>query len=87
MKEAPSNEGALLASMRPHIGKAQGRGTGDGGIIESNVHQRAVDFPGEFAVGFHVWLDSGLVVVVRADQVQKSNGLRRRPDPSDNTSE
>ena len=46
-----------------------------------------MDFPGEFAVGFHVWLDSGLVVVVRADQVQKSNGLRRRPDPSDNTSE
>ncbi len=60
---------------------------GHRGVIESNVHQRTVDFPGEFAVGFHVWLDSGLVVVVRADQVQKSNGLRRRPDPSDNTSE
>jgi|Marorgknorr_s2lv_3_1036020.scaffolds.fasta_scaffold06211_3 hypothetical protein len=87
MKEAPLFEGAFLVSETPPSGSHRGRGTGDGGIIESNVHQRAVDFPGEFAVGFHVWLDSGLVVVVRADQVQKSNGLRRRPDPSDNTSE
>ena len=87
MKEAPLNEGAFLVLAPPTSGSHRGRGTGDGGIIESNVHQRTVDFPGEFAVGFHVWLDSGLVVVVRADQVQKSNGLRRRPDPSDNTSE
>ncbi len=86
MKEAPLNEGAFLVLAPPTSGSHRG-GTGDGGIIESNVHQRTVDFPGEFAVGFHVWLDSGLVVVVRADQVQKSNGLRRRPDPSDNTSE
>ena len=33
MIQAPSNDGALLASMTPHVGKAQGRGTGDGGSV------------------------------------------------------
>ena len=33
MTEAPSNAGAFLVSATPHIGKAPGVGTGDGGGV------------------------------------------------------
>jgi len=37
MTEALSNEGAFLVSATPHIGKAPGVGTGDGGGVVSEV--------------------------------------------------
>ena len=43
------------------------------GIVESNVYQRSVDFPDEWANGFHVMLDSEELVTVRWEQVE---GLR-----------
>ena len=30
---SPSSEGAFLVSETPHVGKVQGRGTGDGGDV------------------------------------------------------
>ena len=37
MKEAPLFEGAFLVSGTPHIGKAPGAGTGDGGGVLSRL--------------------------------------------------
>ena len=78
-----------IAKYRPHIRGVKKIFAPESRGCEPRMagKQNATPEDSEFAVGFHVWLDSGLVVVVRADQVQKSNGLRRRPDPSDNTSE
>ena len=45
-----------------------GKYAGQTGTIESNVHQRTADYPGELSNGFQVMLDTG-VVVVRWDQV------------------
>ena len=42
-----------------------GKYKGHQGVIESNVHQRAADYPDRYADGFQVMLNSGLVVVVR----------------------
>ena len=39
------------------------------GAIESNVYQRTVDYPDEWANGFHVMLDTEELVTVRWDQV------------------
>ena len=39
-----------------------GKYAGQTGTVESNVHQRTVDFPGELANGYHVMLDSGELV-------------------------
>ena len=50
-----------------------GRYAGHTGTVESNVYQRTVDYPGEFANGFHVMLDTGELVTVRWEQVE---GLR-----------
>ncbi len=47
------------------IGKYAGRT----GIVESNVYQKTVDYPGEWSNGFQVMLDSGELVNVRCDQV------------------
>ena len=44
-----------------------GKYRGHQGVIESNVHQRTVDFPDDLSDGFQVMLDTG-VVVVRWDQ-------------------
>ena len=46
--------------------------TGRNGVIESNVHQRTVDYPNDLSNGFHVMLDSGELVTVRWDQVESS---------------
>ena len=43
---------------------------GHRGIVEANVYQRTVDYPGEFADGYHVMLDSEELVTVRWDQVE-----------------
>lgn len=40
------------------------------GVVESAVFQRTVDYPNEYAQGYHVVLDDGKVVTVRWDQVQ-----------------
>ena len=45
-----------------------GKYKGHQGVIESNVHQRTVDFPGRYSDGFQVMLDSGVLVVVRVEQ-------------------
>jgi len=39
------------------------------GTIESNVYQKTVDYPDEWASGYHVMLDSEELVTVRWDQV------------------
>ncbi len=39
------------------------------GVVDSAVFQRTVDYPDEFAPGYHVVLDDGKVVTVRRDQV------------------
>ncbi len=33
---------------------------------------RTVDYPDEFAIGFHVMLDTGVLVTVRWEQVERS---------------
>ena len=46
-----------------------GKYAGRIGAVESNVYQRTVDYPDEWANGFHIWLDSEELVTVRLDQV------------------
>ena len=48
---------------------AHGRYAGHSGTVESNVHQRTVDYPTELSNGFQVMLDTEEVVIVRWDQV------------------
>ena len=45
-----------------------GKYVGHTGTIESNVYQRSVDYP-DWHNGFHVWLDTGVLVTVRWEQV------------------
>ena len=40
-----------------------------GRTVDVNVFQRTVDYPEEFAMGFHVVLDDETLVTVRRDQV------------------
>ncbi len=40
------------------------------GTVESNVYQRTVDYPDEWHNGFHVLLDTGVLVTVRWEQVR-----------------
>ena len=49
-----------------------GKYAGHTGTVDSNVFQKTVDFPGELANGYHVMLDSGELVTVRWDQVEKT---------------
>ena len=46
-----------------------GRHKGAIGVVDSAVFQRTVDYPDEFAAGYHVALDDERVVTVRCDQV------------------
>ena len=46
-----------------------GRYAGRTGTVEANVFQRTVDYPEEYAEGFHIALGDGKVVAVRRDQV------------------
>ncbi len=48
-----------------------GKFAGHLGTIEANVYQRTVDYPDEWANGFHVMLDSGVLVTVRWEQVER----------------
>ena len=40
--------------------------------VESNLHQRTVDYPDEYQNGFHVMLDTGVLVTVKWEQVEGS---------------
>ena len=42
---------------------------GHKGVVDSAVFQRTVDYPDEYAPGYHVLLDDGTVVTMRWDQV------------------
>ena len=46
-----------------------GKHAGSEGRVESAVFQRSVDYPDEFAPGYHVVLDDERLVTVRWDQV------------------
>ena len=46
-----------------------GRYKGIKGVVDSAVFQRTVDWPDEYAPGYHVILDTGPVVTVRWDQL------------------
>ena len=50
-----------------------GRYEGHRGVVDSAVFQRTVDYPDEFAPGYHVVLEDGTVVTVRWDQVKPGN--------------
>ncbi len=56
-----------------------GKYAGHTGTVESNVFQRTVDYPDEWANGHHVMLDTEEFVTVRHDQVKAllidGNGL------------
>ena len=47
-----------------------GKYAGHQGTVESNVHQRTADYPGELSNGYHVMLDTGVLVTVRWDQAE-----------------
>ncbi len=49
-----------------------GKYAGHLGTVESNVYQRTVDYPGEFANGNHVMLDTEELVTVRWEQMEWS---------------
>ena len=49
-----------------------GNYAGRTGTVDANVFQRPVDYPDEFAAGFHLVLDDGKWVTVRRDQVASS---------------
>lgn len=40
------------------------------GVADSAVFQKTVDYPDEYAPGYHLVLDDGRVVTVRWDQVK-----------------
>ena len=46
------------------------RSAGHRGTIEANAFQRTVDYPDDWANGYHVMLDTEKLVTVRWDQVQ-----------------
>ena len=49
-----------------------GKYAGRTGTIESNVYQKTVDYPDEWADGHHVMLDTEELVTVRWEQVTYS---------------
>ena len=49
-----------------------GKYAGHKGTIESNVYQRTVDYPDEFANGHHVMLDTEELVTVCSQQIELS---------------
>ena len=49
-----------------------GKYAGHFGGGDSNVYQRTVDYPDEWANGYHVMLDSEELVTVRWDQVDST---------------
>ena len=51
---------------------ASGSHAGASGTVESLVFQRTVDYPNEYAAGYHVVKDDGRTVTVRWDQLTTS---------------
>ncbi|MDA0770747.1 MAG: hypothetical protein O2909_13100 [Chloroflexi bacterium] len=49
-----------------------GKYAGHPDTVESNVYQKTVDYPDEFYNGYHVMLDTGVLVTVRWDQVDQT---------------
>ena len=49
-----------------------GKYAGSDGWVESAVFQRSVDYPDEYAPGYHLVLDDGTVVTARWNQVRTS---------------
>ena len=49
-----------------------GKYAGHSGTVESNVFQRTVDFPDEWANGHHVMLDSEKLITVSWEQVRSN---------------
>ena len=49
---------------------ATGKYAGRTGTLESNVHQWTVDYPGEWANGIHIMLDTEELATVLWDQVE-----------------
>lgn len=47
-----------------------GKYAGANGTVDSCAFQRTVDYPDEYAPGYHVVLDDGTVVTARWDQVK-----------------
>ena len=47
-----------------------GKFAGHTGTVDSNVHQRTVDYPDESANGYHVMLDTEELGTVRWEQVE-----------------
>ena len=47
-----------------------GKYAGHTGTVESNVHQRTLDYPNELHNGFHIMLDTEVLVTVRREQVE-----------------
>ncbi len=47
-----------------------GRYEGHRGVVDSAVFQRTVDYPDEFAAGYHVVQEDGTVVTVRWSQLR-----------------
>jgi hypothetical protein len=43
---------------------------GHRGTVEANVYQKTVDYPDEWANGYHVMLDTEELMTVRWDQVE-----------------
>ena len=60
----------LMRRRGDRVTVTNGKYTGRNGVIESNVHQRTVDYPNDLSNGFHVMLDSGELVTVKWDQVK-----------------
>jgi len=50
-----------------------GQYAGHNGTVESNVFQRTVDYPDEWANGHHVMLETEVLVTLRCDQVEMWN--------------
>ena len=71
----------VAARYRPHMGHfykfkrgdrvriVAGKHVESEGWVESAVFQRTVDYPDQFAPGYHVVLDDERVVTVRWDQI------------------
>ena len=56
-----------------------GKYGGHSGTVESNVYQRTVDYPDGLANGFHVMLETGVLVTVRWEQVEPADTLTYEP--------
>ena len=57
-------------AMGTRVRIISGRYSGKAGTVDANVFQRTVDYPDEFAAGFHLVLNDETAVIVRWDQVK-----------------